>query len=239
MYGGMPWVAGTVIAVLSVAILSWLISIPSLKLKGDYFVLASLAFQSVVFGVLMNWITVTRGPYGISNVPRPSVAGYSFESDAQILMLSVLLASACALTFYLIGNSPFGRALRALREDELATMALGKNTYALKTRAFVLACIFAALAGTLFAGYTRYIDPSSFNLAASLSLVAMVIIGGTGNIAGPMVGTLVIFLLPEALRFLNIPDSIAANVRQLIYGLLIIVVLRLRPQGIAGELKLK
>jgi branched-chain amino acid transport system permease protein len=232
-----PFVPALLLAMAGAVLLSLTISIPSLRLKGDYFVLASLGFQVIVYAVLYNWVGLTRGPFGIPGIPRPAVAGFVFDSVAKFLLLSSGVAIVCVLLLYLVGNSPFGRALRAIREDEMAAAALGKNVPRFKITAFAVSAAFAAVAGVLFAGYMRYIDPTSFVLMESVFILSIIIIGGTGNIAGPVIGTVLMVVLPEALRFLRIPDAIAANMRQLAYGLLIIVVMRFRPQGILGEFK--
>jgi branched-chain amino acid transport system permease protein len=152
-------------------------------------------------------------------------------------IFTLVIAACCALLFYWIGNSPFGRSLKAIREDEIVAAALGKNIVRFKITAFAVSAGFAAISGVLFAGYMRYIDPTSFTLNESIFILSIIIIGGTGNLSGPVVGTILMILLPEILRFLKIPDSVAANLRQIIYGLLIIIIMRYLPQGISGEYK--
>lgn len=114
-------------------------------------------------------------------------------------------------------------------------MALGKNVTSFKIKSFLVASGVAAIAGAIYATYVTYIDPTSFDLDESILLVSMVIVGGTGNVKGPLVGVLMLILLPEALRFLSIPDTFAAQLRLIIYGFLLIIMMQLRPQGIAGK----
>lgn len=225
--------AGVGMAVL----LSLLVAAPSLRLKGDYFVLASLGFQVIVFNVLHNWATLTNGPLGIPGIPKPSIFGVKISSIPAFLAFSSILSACCIFILVGILKSPFGRTLKAIREDELATLALGKHITAFKIQAFVIACGIAAVAGSLYAWYVTFIDPTSFNLNESIFIIAVVLVGGSGNIKGPVVGTLFMILLPEILRFLRIPDTVAANARQMIYGALLIFLMRYRPQGIAGEYK--
>lgn len=231
-WGFFPAVA---VAVLLTGLSSLLISVPSLRLRGDYFVLATLGFQMIVFALLYNWVTLTRGPYGIPGIPVPSVFGVTVDSVFRFFVFTAAVGSATLVLLWLLSHSPFGRVLRAVRDDELAAAALGKNVTALKTTAFVLAACFAAVPGGLFASYMRYIDPTSFTLTESIFIVAIVVIGGAGSFAGPVAGAALMVLLPEALRFLQIPDSVAANLRQVVYGLLLIVLMRFRPQGLMGE----
>lgn len=216
--------------------ISFFLSIPSLRLRGDYFVLASLGFQSIVFAVLYNWVGLTHGPFGIPDIPRPSLFGViTLASNWSYLIFSIVVATLCCLLLSLIGNSPFGRVLKAIREDEIAAISLGKDIVRFKVIAFAMAAGFAAIAGALFAGYLRYIDPTSFDLSESVFILSIIIIGGAGNVIGPLIGTAMMILLPEALRFVGVPDNLAPNLRQIIYGVLILLIMRYRPQGLLGE----
>jgi branched-chain amino acid transport system permease protein len=232
---GVPFVPSLSLAMVAAVLLSLTISIPSLRLRGDYFVLASLGFQVIVFAILYNWVGVTRGPYGIPGIPRPTILGLQLGSIVQFLLFSAVVAAVCVCLLYFIGRSPFGRALKAIREDEMAAAALGKDIPRFKVIAFAVSAAFAAVAGVLFAAYMRYIDPTSFVLMESVFILSIIVIGGTGNVLGPAIGTVLMIVLPELLRFLKMPDAVAANMRQVIYGLLIILIMRFRPQGIAGE----
>jgi branched-chain amino acid transport system permease protein len=226
-------------AIVGAALLSLLISVPSLRLKGDYFVLASLGFQVIVFAVFYNWTAVTKGAYGIPGIPRPTVAGMPVSSPGSYFLFSGIIAGICTGLLYMIGDSPFGRVLKAIREDELAAEALGKNVFRFKVVAFAIAAGFAAIPGVLFAGYMQYIDPTSFTILESIFILSIIIIGGTGNVSGPLLGAVLLVILPEGLRFLGMPDALAANMRQIIYGLVLIVLLRNRPQGLLGEYNFK
>jgi branched-chain amino acid transport system permease protein len=231
----LPFFLSLLLAIAGTSALSFIISLPSLRLKGDYFVLASLSFQTIVFTVLYNWVGVTRGPFGISNIPRPNLFGFEVNSAFAYFVFSITAALACVGLLYLLGHSPFGRVLKAIREDEMAAAVMGKNIMLFKVVAFAIAAGFAAIAGVLFAGYVRYLDPTSFTLMESVFIVSIIIIGGAGNISGPLIGTVLLVILPEILRFVGIPDTIAPNMRQIIYGMLIILVMRYKPQGISGE----
>ena len=135
--------------------------------------------------------------------------------------------------------SPFGRVLKAVRDDELSTQAIGRNVTAIKIWSFVVSSGMIGISGLLYASYVSYIDPTSFNLDEAIFILSAVIIGGTGNIKGPVIGAVFVVVLPELLRFVGLPDSVAANLRQIIYGLMIIVLMRIRPQGLAGEYALR
>lgn len=235
MNAGLSFLPALLAAIAAAIILSIIIGIPSLRLRGDYFVLATLGFQVIVFVILYNWVSVTRGPYGIPGIPQPNIFGWQVDSLPEFFLLTLVLALASGWVIYLILHSPFGRVLKAIREDEIATAALGKNVPKLKTQSFILGAAFAAIPGVLFATYMRYIDPTSFTLMESIFIISIIIIGGSGNFSGPILGSIILVILPEVLRFLQIPDAIAANMRQIIYGLVLILLLRYRPQGLVGE----
>ncbi len=233
---GLPLIPSLLLAVVITAILGFIIGIISLRLKDDYFILATLGFQIIIYTVLYNWISVTRGPYGIPGIPSPELFGtITIEGILPFFILSTVLALLVILIFSNLIRSPFGRALRAMRDDSIALLALGRNTTKLKTQAFVIASGFSAISGFLFASYITYIDPTSFNLDEAIFIISAVLIGGTGNIRGPVIGAAFVVVLPEALRFVGMPDSIAANMRMIIYGLILILLMMFRRQGLAGD----
>jgi len=232
---GLGFIPALVLAMLLAATLSLVIAVPSLRLRGDYFVLATLGFQVIVFSILYNWTGLTRGPFGITKIPAPRVFGLEVIGIFPYFLFSGALALASLGAIWLLVNSPFGRLLRAVRDDEVAALALGKNAPRVKTTAFAISAAFAAVPGALFAGYVRYIDPTSFMLAEAIFVLSIVVIGGAGNFLGPVAGAVLLVVLPEALRFLHIPDSVAANLRQITYGLLLVILMRLRPKGLLGN----
>lgn len=231
------------------AILSLIVSLPSWRLRGDFFVLASLAAQTVIAAVLLNWTStsepvgswsnLTNGPIGIPGIPGPALFGFSFRSAQSIALFTSIVAGICALVLWRLKRSPWGRLLLAIRDDELAARGLGKNTRLTKVQAFAISSALVAIAGSLYASYVHYIDPSSASLDNSILMLSMVIVGGLGNFIGPILGAVVLVLLPEMLRFLELPGTQAANLRLLIYGVLLVVFMHLRPQGLAGTYRLK
>lgn len=224
-----------ILAIIISSLLSLPVAIPSLKLKGDYFVLATLGFQIIIFSILYNWVSFTRGPYGIPGIPTPSIFGYRFDEPAKFIILSTSLAILVVYFVHLISSSQFGRILKAIREDETATKILGKDTFKFKVKVFAISAAIASISGSLFATYITYIDPTSFTIEESLFLVVILAIGGSGNIIGPITGSIILIILPELLRFLMIPDTIAPNIRVMIYALALIFIMRYKKSGIAGE----
>lgn len=236
----LPLIPTLILVMVGTALFSLLVALPSLKLKGDYFVLATLGFQLIVYTVLYNWIDLTRGPYGIPGIPGPKLFGIlTFRGIVPFLILSFLLAGGTVFIFRRMIHSPFGRVLKAIRDDEIAVASLGRNVTAFKIWAFTISSAFIAIAGMFYATYVSYIDPTSFNLDESIFILAAVLIGGTGNMKGPILGAVFVVILPEILRFVGLPDAIAANLRQIIYGLCLILLMYFRPQGIAGEHKVQ
>lgn len=221
------------------AILSLAVSLPAWRFRGDYFVMVSLAAQGVVYSLLYNWDNLTNGPFGLTGIPRPDIFGLIFNTIDSIAFLSTLIAGLCILGMVVLLRSPWGRLLKAMRDDELAARSLGKNTRLIKLQAFMIASALVAAAGGLYATYVSYIDPTSFTLDESILMLSMVIVGGTGNIRGPLVGAFILIALPEALRFVQIPDVLAANVRLMIYGLLLVLMAHFRPQGVSGTYRLQ
>ncbi len=217
------------------ATLSLLVSLPAWRFKGDYFVMVSLAVQVTLYAIMYNWMALTNGPYGIAGIPKPILFGFAISSQQGIAVLFGVLVLAVAGAMGALKMSPFGRSLQAMRDDELAARSIGLSVRRQKVEAFLIASAFVGLAGGMYATYVTYIDPTSFTLDESILMLSMVIVGGTGNVRGPLVGAAVLIALPEVLRFLNLPDAIAANVRLLIYGLLLIIMMHWRPQGLAGR----
>lgn len=231
---GWGFFPGLAMAAFTAGIFSLMVSIPAWRFKGDYFVMISIAVQTLIYAALYNWTELTNGPFGISGISRPGIAGYNFVTTGSIAVLYGLLAMGLGLIMAMLKWSPFGRALQAMRDDELGARSVGIPVDWLKLQAFAIACAMVGMAGGMYAAYVSYIDPTSFSLNESILMLSMVIIGGTGNVRGPLIGAAVLILLPEALRFLHLPDAIAANVRLLVYGLLLVVMMHLRPQGLAG-----
>lgn len=226
--------AGIVISVL----VSFLIGIVLSKFRGDYYALGSIGFNIIVYSVFLNWQDVTRGPLGIPGIDRPTIFGFSFSSNISFLILTALLCILVYLISKFVVNSSFGRVLKAIREDENAIKVFGYNTTYYKLAVFMIGAGMASIGGALFATYITFIDPSTFTINESIFLLAVIIFGGLSNLKGSMIGALALILLPELLRFVGFPTEIAAQMRQVTYGLLLIFFMLYRPQGLVGEYKL-
>lgn len=231
---GAPFIVGVVCGMLIAVLLSFTISLSALRLHGDYFVIATFAFQMILFNIFNNWTDLTGGAMGVPGIPYPVLLGWHVDSNLEFVALAALIAGLIYLISWRIVTSPFGRVLRAIREDEVVAKAMGKNTSRLKATAFAVSAALAASAGSLYAHYITYIDASSFTVMESILIISMVIIGGAGSLWGPLIGAFVLVTLPEALRFVGLPSSVAANLRQIIYGTLLVVMMMFRPRGLVG-----
>lgn len=232
---GAPFILSVVAGAAVGAILSMFASLPSARLRGDYFFLSTLAFQMIMFGIFNNCTELTGGPTGIPGIPRPVIFGWRVDSPWEFAVMSGLLACFAYWVVRRLTTHPFGRVLRAIREDEIVANALGKNTLRFKITAFALSAAMMAAAGSLYAHYMTYIDPTGFTAMESILMLSMVIIGGAGSSWGPVLGAMVLVSMPEAMRFVGLPSSVAANLRQILYGCLLLVFMRWRPQGFLGE----
>lgn len=232
---GWPAIAAAAAGMALAGTVSALVALPSLRVSGDYLVVTSFGIQVLLYVLFLNWTAVTRGPMGLPGIPPIAIPGLDTSGRRGYLVLSLAALAFTLWVLRTVVRSPFGRVLRGLREDEVAVQALGKNVYHFKVLAFVVAGTLAALGGSLYAHYISYIDPASFTLDESVFLLASVMVGGTGTLLGPVIGATILVGVPEVLRFVGLPDAVAATVRQMLFGALLVVFMRLRPQGIWGE----
>lgn len=204
-----------------------LLGIPTRKVRGDYFCLLTIAFGEIFRLIAQAWIGFTGGAMGIVGIPIPRIFGYPIRTEGDFYYLGLALLAFTSLTLYLLVRSKCGRALVAIREDELAARAMGINTPLYMIMAFTIGSLYAGLAGSLLAVYQTTVTPSNFRLEESCLMIIMVIVGGMGRLWAPLVGVLVMTLATEIFRPL-------AEYRMLIIGTMMIVVLLFRPQGIFG-----
>jgi len=236
---GIPFVIAIVLAGIISAFFGFLLSIPTNKLKGDYLALATLAFTFVVYAVTLNWTSLTRGPLGLPGIPKPSILGISFSSNFSFLLLTIIIFLIVYLIIRKLIDSPFGKVLEATRDNELATKVLGKNTFKIKSISLATSAFFAGIAGSLYAHYITYIDPSSFTIMQLIPILCIVIIGGLASLKGTIIATIILILLPEPLRFIGFPSSIVGPMRQIIYALILLIILIYRPKGFFGKVELE
>jgi branched-chain amino acid transport system permease protein len=207
-----------------------LVGYPSLRVKGHYFAIVTLAFNMVIYIVLFNFRTLTGGEAGFTDIPRPgdfSVGAFSFSSLAGYYYLVVAAAITATAFCWLLVHSRVGRNLIAIRQNEALADAIGIATWRYKLFAFVVSASLAGFAGGLYAHFIRFINPDTFTVAQSLNAILAVILGGSGTLAGPIVGSFVVVFLPEYLR-------IADFFRLIVYGFILILATIFMPRGIVS-----
>ena len=232
---GSPFLVNLLLAMAVSGTLGALVGFPSLRIRDDYFVIATFAFQVIAFSIMNNWVAFTGGPMGLPGIPQPSIFGWLVDSNWEFLFLSSVLMVMVLAVGYRLVHSPFGRVLMAIREDEIFALAAGKNIAAYKVLVFVTGAAMASVAGVIYAHYISFIDPTSFTAMESIFIISIMIIGGAGSFWGPVVGAVVLVTLPEALRFVGMPSSVAANMRQILYGAALVACMMWRPQGLMGK----
>ena len=208
------------------------------KFRGDYYALASIGFGIIVYSIFLNLQNITGGPLGIPGISRPALFGFSFSDNLSFLILILVFVALIYFLCRFIVNSSFGRVLKAIREDEGAIQVFGYKTLYYKLAIFVIGAMIAAIAGSFYASYITYIDPSTFTAFESIFVIALIILGGLASLRGSIIGAAFLILLPDFLRFVGFPDEVAAQMRQAVYGLLLVLLMLYRPQGLVGEYKL-
>jgi len=236
--GEIDFFVSVLLGIIIAIIISFLIGIVLSKFRGDYYALGSLGLNTIIFSIFLNWNNLTRGPLGIPGIARPELFGIDFTENINFLILVFIFFTLVFMLSHFIVNSSFGRVLKAIREDENTIQIFGYNTLYFKLAIFIISAAMAAIAGSLLASYITFIDPSSFVLMESIFIVAIIILGGLANLRGSILGALILILLPEALRFVGFPADIAAQMRQMVYGVILILLMLYRPQGLIGEYKL-
>jgi branched-chain amino acid transport system permease protein len=214
---GFPFLASIILGAIVAAIFGFVIGVPTLRLKGDYLAIATLGFGEITKNILLN-LEITGGPMGLRGIPK--VTNIYIATTALILVIFSLNR---------IMNSRVGKSFIAIREDELAAEAMGINTAKFKILAFTIGAFYAGIAGGLYAFLFRYINPKDFNFMNSIEILCMVVLGGMGNTYGAILGAFIITVLPELLRVVS---PVIAQYRMVLYGLLLVIMMIVKPQGI-------
>ncbi|OWX98493.1 branched-chain amino acid ABC transporter permease [Thioclava sp. IC9] len=226
---GLPVWLTIVAAPLITALFALATGYPSLRVKGHYFAIVTLAFNMVIFIVLMNYTSLTHGEAGIPGIPKPGSKGglFNFRDRETYYYFMVICAVGMTGLAALIARSRVGQILVAIRQNEPMVTAVGIPAWKYKLFAFVTSAMFAGFAGALYAHYQSFINPDVFGVAQSLDAILAVIMGGSGTIAGPAIGAFIVVFLPEVLRF-------ADSFRLILYGLILVLATIFMPRGIVG-----
>jgi branched-chain amino acid transport system permease protein len=224
----LPFLLALPIVVLGTALFGILIGAPTLRLGGDYLAIVTLGFGEITYLLLLNLdrpVNITNGPSGIIGIDPPGLLGYTLGDNRQYYYLFLVVLALALVASHRLQHSRVGWAWQAIREDELAARTMGINTTVAKLQAFAIGASFAGFAGALLASWQRSVFPENFLFTESINVLAMVIIGGMGSLAGVMLGAAVIVALPELFRDL-------ADYRLLVFGLMLMVLMIFRPQGL-------
>jgi len=215
---------GMLASIVTTALLALLLGLPTLKLSGFYLALMSTGFIVVTTDVLKNWSSVTNGVWGIASIPRPAILGKVFSSDIDFYFLSFVITLVLAVIAIIIEDSRFGRAFKAVRDDQLAAETIGINPLKAKLLAFLLSGIYIGVAGSLYASYQNFVSPDVFNLQQNTLFMCMLVIGGLGSVPGAVIGATMLTSLTEVLRFMK-------EKYLLVYAVVIILTLIYQPGG--------
>jgi branched-chain amino acid transport system permease protein len=224
------WAGLPAAAVLS-GLAGWAIGRLALKLRGAYFVLVTISFAGVISLVSVNWMELTNGPLGLPGVPAPELPGLSLRTKSAYYYLVLLAAAGAYLVCHRLVRSRLGRAFLALRENEALAESVGVDPTRTLVVAAVVSAALAGVAGSLYAHYTRFVSPEVFLFSYTVTMVIMVVAGGKGTLAGPVVGAVLFTVLPEVLR-----EAMAWQWQMLAYGVVLMLLLFFLPRGIVPTL---
>jgi branched-chain amino acid transport system permease protein len=227
--------AGLPLAVLTTVAFGFLIGYPSLRLRGVYFALTTLAFGEILSLVFENWIAVTGGPMGITKIPPPTplvLPGLrlTFDEKTGFFYLCLLCLAAAVYVNRQLLHSRLGRAMMAVRENEDLAQSVGVPIARTKLIAFILATVLLGVTGSLYAHYFRFISPVSFSAGESFRQVTMLIVGGKGTLFGPLLGAIIFTVVPEVLRSVE-------EYQWIVYGVILMLCIVFLPNGIVGWLR--
>lgn len=228
IYFGLSFWITLPIAAICAGLFGVLIGLPALRTNGDYLAIATLGFGEIFRLLLINGGEITRGPRGLPSIPRPVFFGLDFTNKGTYYYILLFVAVMIFLVVLNIPRTFFGRALMAIRDDEDAAAFMGIRTSRYKVCAFAISGLIAGIAGAFYAHYICFISPDTFIYNDSITILTMVLIGGSGTVAGPALGAVILTVLPELLRSF-------VEYRMLIYGLIVVIMMQLRPKGILGH----
>jgi branched-chain amino acid transport system permease protein len=226
------WLALPISAVLGF-LFGTLLGYPVLRLRGDYLAIVTLGFGEIIRIVMENWDAFSNGPRGISNIPPPGFFGIDLNQHNTVIYIYFIVSALVLMTVFFVGrleNSRLGRAWIALRDDDIACQAMGIDKVKTKLTAFALGATWASIGGVVFAAKTSYINPMSFTIWESITILCVVVIGGMGSAIGVIAGALVLILLPEYLRAV-------AEYRMLVFGALQVIVMVFKPEGLIKSVR--
>ena len=234
-----PFFAALPVSILLAGVVAVAVGVVFNRFRDDIYVLVSFGFAIIAFNVFLNARGVTRGAFGIHEIARPQLGGWTLSGELDFMLFVLAILAIVMVIAWFIVTSSFGRVLTAIREDEEAIEVFGYRATHYKLAVWVISAMIAGLAGALFASWTSFIDPFSFILLESILLVSIVILGGLATIWGSLLGAMAFVLLEEGMRFLPfMPTEFIGQARQVVLGILLVLLMLFRPQGLVGKYRL-
>lgn len=227
-----PFLVTLIMSALITAFFGLLLGLITLRVNGRYLSIVTLGFCEIARLIELNWYSLTRGPLGIMNIPAPEIFGWKLNTIKAKYFIVLILLVLITIVVSRIIHSRIGRAVGAIKCDDLAAGVMGINVKNIKIMVFIVSSAIAGMAGGFYAHYISFIDPTTFNYNKSVQIMSMAILGGMGSIPGSIIGAIVLTVIPELLRnFLLL--------RQVIYGVVIIVIVMFKPAGLLGGFNLR
>lgn len=225
---GLPFSVCFLLSGVISALFGLIVALPCLRVSMDFLSLITLAFMQLYITVAQNWVGLTRGPMGLANIPDASLFGFKFDTTQKFYYLAFAVAALAYFFLSRLMNSPKGRAIQSIRDDEIGSRAVGINVNYHKVYIFVVGAFIAGLAGCLYAYYVGYMGSTSVNMDTTFLVMEMNILGGLGSLVGAVFGAIFFTIMPELIRGL-------ATYRVGVGGLIMLLVITLRPQGVFGS----
>lgn len=232
---GVPFSVSALAGVLLAALIGFILGRPTVRFREDYLAIATIGLSETVRIILVNWRSVTEGALGLPGIPYPTFFGKVINTNAEYFVLVLVITVLVNLFVYRLVKSPFGRVLETIREDEIASLAIGKNVVKYKIIALTLGAALAGLGGVLNAHFVTYIDPFVFNIDRMAFILLIVMLGGAGNFWGPVIGTFILYSIYEGLRFVPLPSAHLGPLRWIIYSLGLVLIMIYKPSGLLGK----
>ena len=223
------------VAVLLSAVIGVFIGLPTLRLKGDYLAIATLGFAEIIKNVINNWDSMTNGPNGINRISKASFLGLEIRSKYAYIILIWVFVVLVLLFFRRIAASRMGRALEAVREDEIAAQAMGINITTYKVCSFALGACSAGLAGCFQALYVGSVMPGNYEFMISIMVLCMVVLGGMGNFTAVVLGAFLIQFIDYLPKLIGVSNLIPPQFQKILFGVILVFMMIYRPQGILGR----
>lgn len=221
-----------ILAIAITALAGALLSLTTMRVSSKFVAVVTLGFAEIVRMVELNWMELTRGPQGIPNIPKFTFFGQEIRNMRFELYIIMVISIVILLFYSALLSSKHGRAIQAIKNDEIAAQSMGINALKYRVLVFAISAGTAGLAGCFYAKYMGFIDPNAFNFDQSISMLSMTLFGGLGNLMGSIIGAFFLSILPEALRFMS-------DYRQVIYGILLVIMMIFRPNGLLGGINFK